>query len=192
YCTGSGALRFTLKRTTSFKNSDGAYRNRVSLPDYLEWAVADNVGLAFAGSVTDGTIQRGLMIGTSLNHSDAKYPKGFALPGGIATYHSTVRLVGNTFISQPFVDGATSGAFSQEDYYTAAVEKGRARNESNRLIATSAGFRTLQPGLRGDHKAAENWALSSAIWDTEGQWGPKNWYTVPDVPFLTLGANCQD
>jgi hypothetical protein len=133
-----------------------------------------------------------MMVGTSLNHTDAKYPKGAALPAGIATYHSTVKMVGNTFISEPFVDGHTSGAFSQEDYYTAGVEKGRARNANNRLIASAAGFRNLQPGLRGDHKAAENWALSSAIWDTEGQWGPQNWYTVPDVPFLTIGANCQD
>ena len=193
YCSpDNGALRLAIKRTTSFKNNDGAYRNRVTFPDYLEWTVADNGGLAFGGAAFEGTIQRGLMVGKSLNHSDSKYPKGIPQPAGIATYHSTVKLVGNTFIGMPFVDGTTSGAFSTEDYYMLSVEKGRARNSTNRLIASDAGYRTLQPGLREHHEASENWALSSAIWDTEGQWGPKNWYTVPNVPFLTLGANCQD
>lgn len=185
-------IRVTLKRITSFKNNDGAYRNRVTWPDYLEWAVADNVGLAFGGQVMKGTIQRGLMVGTSLNHTVSKYPNGAAMPAGIATYHSTVGILNNSFISFPFVDGATSGAFSTEDYYTVAVERGKARNGNNRLIASAAGYRTLQPGLRGNHLASENWALAGALWDTEGQWGPKNWYTVPDTPFLTLGANCVD
>jgi hypothetical protein len=187
-----GQLRLTLKRITSFKNNDGAYRNRVTWPDYLEWAVADNVGLAFGGQAMQGTIQRGLMVGTSLNHNAAKYPQGASLPAGIATYHSTVGLLNNTFISFPYVDGQTSGAFSTEDYYTVAVEKGRIRNSNNRLINSLPGYRTLQPGLRRNHLPSENWALASALWDTEGIWGPKNWYTVPDTPFLTLGANCVD
>jgi hypothetical protein len=191
YCP-DGMLRLTVKRTASFKNNDGAYRNRVTNPDYLEWTVADNVGLAFGGAALDGTIQRGLMIGTSLNHSANKYPGGAALPAGIATYHSLVSLLNNTFLSFPFVDGATSGTFSAEDYYTSAVERGKARNTNNRLISSQAGYRNLQPGLRQHHLPAENWALSGAVWDTEGFWGPKGWYTVPNTPFLTLGANCID
>jgi G8 domain len=187
-----GQVRLTLKRITSFKNNDGAYRNRVTWPDYLEWTVADDVGLAFGGQAMQGTIQRGLLIGTSLNHTMSKYPHGAALPAGIATYHSTVGLLNNTLVNFPFVDGKTSGAFSMEDYYTASVERGRARNSNNRLIASAPGYHTLQPGLRGQHFAAENWALASAIWDTEGHWGPKNWYAVPDTPFLTIGANCVD
>lgn len=187
-----GALRLTIKRTTAFKNRDGAYRNRVTNPDYLEWTVADNVGLAFGGAAQDGTIQRGLFVGTSLNHSDSKYPTGAAMPAGIATYHSMVAIKNNQFIDIPFVDGKTSGAFSAEDYYTVAVERGKARNSGNRLTDASPGFRNLQPGLTQHHLPSENWALSGAIWDTEGQWGPKNWYTVPDDPFLTFGANCVD
>ncbi|MEK8033939.1 G8 domain-containing protein [Ideonella sp. DXS29W] len=185
-------LRLTIKRTTSFKNRDGAYRNRVTKPDYLEWTVADNVGLAFAGAAQEGTIQRGLIVGTSLNHSDGKYPSGAALPAGVATYHSTVAIKNNHFIDIPFVDGKTSGAFSAEDYYIAAVERGKARNGGNRLTNASPGYRNLQPGLTQNHLPSENWALSGAIWDTEGQWGQKNWYTVPDTPFLTIGANCVD
>jgi len=187
-----GDLRLTIKRTNSFKNRDGAYRNRVTNPDYLEWTVADNVGLAFGGAAMDGTIQRGLFVGTSLNHSDAKYPAGAALPAGIATYHSMVSIKDNHFVDIPFADGETSGAFSAEDYYTVAVERGKARNSGNRLTNASPGYRNLQPGLRAHHLPSENWALSGAIWDTEGQWGPKNWYTVPDTPFLTIGANCVD
>lgn len=187
-----GPLTFTIKRINSFKNRDGAYRNRVNMPDYLEWTIADNVGLGFAGAAQKGTIQRGLMIGTSLNHSDAKYPKGAALPAGIASYHSTIALKNNHFINVPFVDGQTSGAFSAEDYYTLAVERGKARNVNNRLTNSYGGYRNLQPGLAPNHLASENWALSGAIWDTEGHWGTKNWYTVPNTPFLTLGANCVD
>lgn len=187
-----GQVRLTLKRITSFKNNDGAYRNRVTSPDYLEWAVADNVGLAFAGAVLDGTLQRGLLVGTSLNHTASKYPAGAAMPAGVATYHSTVGIRDTNFVNFSFVDGTTSGAFSTEDYYVSAVERGKARNSNNRLTASAAGYRTPQPGLRQKHLAAENWALASALWDTEGHWGPKNWYTVPDAPFLTLGANCQD
>lgn len=185
-------LRLTVKRTTSFKNNDGAYRNRVTDPDYLEWAVADNVGLAFGGAAMNGTIQRGLMVGTSLNHDANKYPAGADLPAGLATYHSMVSVIANTFINFPFVDGKTSGAFSAEDYYTAAVERGKARNRSNRVVSGAAGYRNLQPGLTDNHLPSENWALAGAVWDTEGFWGPKNWYTVPDTPFLTIGANCQD
>lgn len=191
FCPDS-MVRLQIKRITSFKNNDGAYRNRVTWPDYVEWAVADNVGLAFGGAAYDGTIQRGLLIGTSLNHTAAKYPAGAALPAGIATYHSTVQILDNALINFPFVSGQTSGAFSTEDYYTLAVERGKARNHNNRLIASAAGYRSLQPGLRQNHLPSENWALAGALWDTEGQWGPKNWYTVPDVPFLTLGANCKD
>ncbi len=185
-------LRFTIKRITSFKNSEGAYRNRVTWPDYLEWAVADNVGLAFSGAAQDGTLQRGLLVGTSLNHSADRYPKGMDLPSGVATYHSTVQIVDNAFIDFPFVDGKTSGAFGSEDFYFVGVERGKARNHNNMLIDSAGGYRTLQPGLRQNHLPSENWSLASALWDTEGLWGPKNWYTVPNSPFLTIGANCQD
>lgn len=185
-------VRFTIKRTTSFKNTDGAYRNRVSLPDYLEWAVADNIGMAFAGAADQGTIQRALMVGTSLNHNTKYYPQGLAPAAGTATYHSTVSLVGNTFVNFQFVDGMTSGAFSTEDYYLVPVGKGAVRNENNRLINSAPGYRSLQPNLQTPHLASENWAMSSALLDSEGHWGTAGWYTVPDVPFLTTGSTCAD
>ncbi|MEO8297511.1 MAG: G8 domain-containing protein [Burkholderiales bacterium] len=188
----SDRIRFTIKRTTSFKNLDGAYRNRVSLPDYLEWAVADNVGQALAGAATDGHIERALIVGKSLNHQDALYPRGALPPAGLATYHSAVDMKDNTFVNLPFVDGVTSGAFSADDYYMSAVELGTVRNAGSRLINSAAGYRNLQPNLQTVHNAAENWALSGAILDAEGLWGPQGWFTVPNVSFLTAGAGCVD
>ena len=66
-------VRFTLKGMVSYKNLGGAYRNFAALPDYVEWVTADNVGVHFAGAVTQGTLARGLMVGLSLNNSTG-YP----------------------------------------------------------------------------------------------------------------------
>ncbi len=184
--------RFVIKRSNAFKNNDGGYRNRVSLPDYVEWTVADNVGMAFAGAADQGTIQRGLIIGKSLNYTSAAYPDGVPQPSGVATYHSTVALLGNSFVGLPFENGLTSGAFSTEDYYITPVERGTLRNETNRLVASDAGYRSLQPDLQGNHRPSENWALASALLDAEGHWGPKGWYTVPNAQFLTAGVKCVD
>ncbi|MEO8297512.1 MAG: G8 domain-containing protein [Burkholderiales bacterium] len=185
-------VRFTVKRTTSFKNLGGAYRNRVSQPDYVEWMVGDNVAQAFAGAADDGVIERALLVGYSLNHTTTSWPYGAAPPAGLATYHSAVDMKNNTFVNFPQIQGYTSGAFSADDYYLSGVERGTVRNVGNLLINSSPGYRNLQPGLQARHNPAENWALSGAIWDVEGLWGPKGWYTVPNVPFLTSGAKCVD
>ena len=188
----SNRIRFQLKRINSYKNLEGAYRNRVSTPDYIEWTVSDNVGVSMAGAGDDGVITRGLFVGTSLNNA-TPYPNvwPFEVQSAFATYHSTFSMKDNTIVNFPFVDKRTSGMFATSDYYVIAVDKGQLRNSNNRMINSNAGFRALPPELDGKPIANRNWTLAGALWDPQGVWGPKNNYLVYDVPFLTNGANCQ-
>lgn len=183
--------RFEIRGITSFKNSLGGYRNRVSNPDYLEWAVADNFGMGFFGRAEDGVITRALIIGHSLNHDESRDYSRERTPAGLATYHSTVGMHHNTFVNLPFVDNVNSGAFGTDDYYLNSVEHGTVHNNDNLLINSSPGHVTLQPGLREDHRRNENHAISNGIWDPYGYWGPEGWYLSPDVPFMVGGGeNC--
>ena len=188
----SNRIRFQLKRINSYKNLEGAYRNRVSTPDYVEWTTADNVGVSMAGAGDDGVITRGLFIGSSLNNA-TPYPNvwPFEQPSAFATYHSTFSMRDNTVVNFPFVGNRTSGMFATSDYYVTAVDKGQVRNPNNRMINTSAGYRALPPELDGKPIANRNWTLAGALWDPNGAWGPKDNFLVYDIPFLTAGANCQ-
>ena len=192
YCAGKPA-RFAVKRLTLYKNgaigSNGAYRNRAQLPDYLEWVTADNVGTHFAGAVGDGTLQRSLIVGRSLNVGKG-YPAAALPPVGLATYHSTVDMINNTLVNFPFVRNTSSGAFMTDDYYLRPLEKGTLRNSGNRLINTHPGYRSLPPMMQAKHSRMENWALSGALWDPYGYWGPARNYLVFNTPFHTEGRNC--
>ena len=185
-------IRFTLKGITSYKNRDGAYRNFASLPDYVEWVTADNVGGHFGGAVTQGTLVRGLMVGLSLNNGTG-YPNQWPYdpPAAFATYNSTLTIQDNTAVNFAFVEGKSSGAFKTDDFYIRPVELGSSRNTNNRMIASSAGYRMLPPNLDGLPLDRRNWTLAGAIWDTNGYWGPKGNYWVYDYPFFTAGGNCQ-
>jgi hypothetical protein len=191
YCTRR--TQVTVKRSTLYKNgilgNHGAYRNRVSLPSYQEWVTADNAGTHFAGAADDGLIQRALIVGKSLNVGRG-YPSSAAPPVGLATYHSSVDMAWNTFVNFPFVKNTSSGAFMTDDYYIRPLEKGTVRNEGNRLINSHAGYRSLPPMLQKVHNRAENWALSGALWDPYGYWGPARNFLVFNVPFLTTGKTC--
>jgi G8 domain len=185
-------LRFTLKGVVSYKNRGGAYRNVTSLPDYLEWVTADNVGVHFGGAVIEGTLQRGLMVGMSLNNATPyfdQYP--YEPASAFATYHSTLAIKDNTTVNFPFVEGKPSGAFRTDDFYLRPVEVGSARNTNNRMIASSSGYRTLPPNLDGQPYDTRNYTLAGAMWDTNGYWGPKGNYWVYDYPFFTAGGHCQ-
>lgn len=182
-------VRFALKGVASWKNLDGAYRNRVSAPDYNEWVTADNVGTYFAGAGDDGWITRGLVVGTSLNNRTA-YPQPGTPQVAFASYHSTFNMTGNVIVNMPFVAGKSSGVFRTDDYYIGAVDKGTLRNGDNMLINAHPGFRELSPQLRDPLPAGENWALAGALWDPHGYWGPSGNFWVYDLPFLTAGANC--
>jgi hypothetical protein len=184
--------KHTLSEITTFKNTGGAYRNRAGGISYSQWISADNVGTHMAGSSDTGTISNGLFVGYSLNHLSG-YPITWhnSKPAAFATYNSSIDMRDNTIVNFPFVDGATSGAFSTSDYYIAGVNKGTARNPNNRLIAANAGYRTLPPHLDGKPIDRRFWTLSGALWDPHGYWGAKGQYWVYDLPFLTAGANCQ-
>jgi hypothetical protein len=191
--TPSGKMiRFNLHGSVAFKNMDGAYRNRVSLPDYTEWVTADNYGTQFVGSTLDtargGKLARSLIIGTSLNNRTAypeQHPDKLV---GVASYHSSLEVMQNTFVNFPFVDGHASGAFKTNDYYIRGVERGTTRNTGNKFVNSAAGQRSSSPNMTpsSDVRAA----LSGAIWDSNGYWGPAGSYHVYDLPFLTHGANC--
>jgi hypothetical protein len=189
----SKEIRFELKRVTSYKNLDGAYKNVTSWPDYTEWVSADNYGVHISGSLQGGTIQRGLFIGESLNNA-TPYPVQwpFESPSALATYHSSVSVIANTVINFPFVEGKTSGMFKADDYYLLGIDKGQVRNINNKLINTQGGYKPLPPILDGQPLENRNWTYSGALWDPQGIWGPKESYLVYDVPFLTAGANCQN
>jgi G8 domain len=185
-------IRFELKKVTSYKNMDGAYKNVSSSPDYTEWVTADNYGVHISGSLEAGTIQRGLFIGESLNNA-TPYPTGwpYEAASAFATYHSAVSIFNNTVINFPFVEGKTSGMFKADDYYLLGIDKGQARNTNNRLLNTQGGYKPLPPNLDGQPLENRNWTYSGALWDPQGIWGAKANYLVYDVPFLTAGGSCQ-
>lgn len=189
---GDNHLRISMHRISAYKNLGGALWNRVEAPDYTEWVTADNVGVHFAGSGTDGVITRSLLVGTSLNNPTT-YPNisPYDPPSAFATYHSTYALRDNTAVNFAFVDGKSSGAFKTDDYYTAGVDKGTVRNPGNRLINSHPGYRSLPPQLDGQPLNNRNFTFSGALWDPHGYWGPRGNYTVYNVPFLTAGASCQ-
>ncbi len=184
-------VKSEVRRITSYKNLFGGYANNISLPDYQEWMLADNVGTGVNGKVHEGRMVRSLLVGTSLNNA-TPYPDVFPneKPTGFATYHSTLAMEDNTLINFPFHEGGVSGAWKADDYYIAGVDRGTARNINNRLVASNAGFRPLPPHLDGQPLANRHWSYSGALWDPHGYWGPKGQYQVYDVPFLTTGANC--
>ena len=179
-----------LRRVTSYKNMTG-YANNVSVPDYQEWTLADNVGIGVTGKVHEGTMVRSLHVGSSLN-SATPYPQvwPYEKQSALATYHSTLSMTDNTIVNFPFFDNEVSGAWKTFDYYITAVDKGTVRNGNNRLIASNAGFRVLPPHMDGQPLENRHWTLSGALWDPYGYWGPKGNFHVYDVPFLTTGANC--
>ena len=183
---------FTLKGNTVFKGLAGAYRNRTSVPTYLEWVVADNSWVQFAGQTSDGLLARTLLIGTSLNNTNTPPVPYTGLPqAGLASYHSTLSMQFNTFVNFAMVDGKPSGAFTTDDYYIRAVDKGTARNGGSRFINTNPGYRVRPPALDGLPINNRNWTLAGALWDLHGYWGPAGNFWVYDVPFLTAGATCQ-
>ncbi|MEO6186244.1 MAG: G8 domain-containing protein [Steroidobacteraceae bacterium] len=188
-------IRFNLHGSVAFKNMDGAYRNRVSHPDYTEWVTADNYGTQFVGSTLDthggGMLTRTLMVGTSLNNRSS-YPQQYPFEelNAVASYHSSMAFQNNAFVNFPMVDGKPSGAFRTNDYYIRGVERLTARNTGNRLINSDAGYRSLPPNMDPNGRPTQHSTLAGALWDANGYWGPAGNYHVYDVPFLTSGATC--
>ena len=185
-------VRFALKGVVSYKNLGGGYVNYASVPDYLEWVTADNVGVHFSGSTSQAaTVQRGLMVGLSLNNGTGYFKQWpYDPPTAFATYHSAVDMKDNTAVNFAFVEGKPSGMFKTDDYYLMPVEVGTVRNTNNRLINSHPGYRTLPPNLDGHPFDTRNFTLAGAVWDANGYWGPKGNYWVYDYPFFTAGGTC--
>lgn len=186
----SGTLeRFTLKGYKTWKNGSNGIWDRGAWANNFEVVSADNCGRFFAGSGEDGIIERGLVIGTSLNHlmNGTDRPQfndvqgGNQTPAAFATYHSAFDIKNNIVINFPAVFETRSGAFATEDYYIRPVEKGHVRNTNNLLINSHPGvkLKAIFPYF----------ALASAMLDPYGTWGAQNAgkYFVYNSPFFTHG-----
>ncbi len=184
----SGTLeRFTLRGYKTWKNGSNGIWDRGAWANNFEVVSADNCGRFFAGSGEDGIIERGLVIGTSLNHlmNGTDRPVfndtqgGNQTPAAFATYHSAFDIKNNIVINFPAVFQTRSGAFATEDYYIRPVEKGHVRNTNNLLINSHPGvkLKAIFPYF----------ALASAMLDPHGTWGAQNAgkYFVYNSPFFT-------
>lgn len=180
-------LRFTLSNYKVWKNGQNGIWDRAVWPDNYGVTSADNCGRFFAGSGSDGIIERSLVVGTSLNHMQNNTDRtpfndvqgGNQTPVAFATYHSTFDIKDNIIVNFPLVENTRSGVFATEDYYTRGVEKGQYRNVNNLMIQSHPGVK-----LRA---IFSYFTLASAMWDPHGTWGPAENYIVYDVPFLTHG-----
>lgn len=186
---GFDALRrFSLSRYKTWKNQDNGAWDRGALTDIFEVVSADNCGRFFAGSGSEGVIERSLVVGTSLNWmmngtgrpaiADFQFNPSSA-PTAFATYHSAFSMRNNIVVNFPVVEHDRAGAFASDDYYEKAVDRGQIRNYDNLLIQTHPGVK-LKP-MYG------YLTFTSALWDPYGLWGPEENYFVYDDPFLTYG-----
>ena len=180
--------RYTLKEFSVWKNGENGVWDRSEWPNNYSAVSADNVSLHFAGSGTDGRIERCLVIGKSLNegmngtgHPDIYSGYTTNIKPAFATYHSTFDIKGNLIINFPLGDDKHfgTGVFSTHDYYIRALELGQIRNSNNLIINSHPGYRNTA--------VEPQFSLSGAIWDPYGVWGPSGNYNVYDVPFFTHG-----
>ncbi len=183
-------VRFTISDITVYKNNDNGLWNRVTLPDYVRFVSADNLGMFFAGAGANGRIFDSLIVGESLNNATPPPIHLVNQPNtALASYHSTFDIYHNVIVNFALHSRAdrASGAFATNDYYTSPVDRGLVRNPNNRLINAHPGRRVISPNL---NTPAGNAALAGALWDPYGYWGPAGNYWVYDIPFLTAGQTC--
>ncbi|MEO9967521.1 MAG: G8 domain-containing protein [Reichenbachiella sp.] len=186
--TGDRLRRFTLSRFHTWKNMDNGSWDRGVWTDMIEFVSADNCGRFFAGSGADGVIERGLIIGTSLNFmmngtgrpdiADFQFNASSA-PTAFATYHSAFSMKNNILVNFEVTEHDRAGIFASDDYYLRAVDKGMVRNTNNLFVNSHPGVK-LQ-------STDPYFTLASALWDPYGFWGPEDNYFVYDTPFLTYG-----
>lgn len=181
--------RFALSRFKVWKNRDNGAWDRGVWTDIYEVVSADNCGRFFAGSGTDGVIERSLVVGTSLNHlmngtdrpstADGQFGSNTSAPSAFATYHGTFSMRYNVVLNFPVTEHKRMGVFATDDYYLRPVENGNARNYDNLIINSHPGVKLR--GFAGYH------TFASALWDPYGFWGAAGSYFVYDDPFLTYG-----
>lgn len=180
--------RFELTRFKTWKNLDNGSWDRGVWTDMIEFVSADNCGRFFAGSGAEGVIERGLVVGTSLNFmmngtgrpavADFQFFPSSA-PVAFATYHSAFSMRDNILVNFQVDKYDRAGVFSSDDYYLRPVEKGMIRNTGNLFIESHPGVKLTA--------ADPYFTLASALWDPYGFWGPENNFVVYDDPFLTHG-----
>ncbi|VAW32093.1 Copper binding protein, plastocyanin/azurin family [hydrothermal vent metagenome] len=186
--------RFYITGWQLWKNGgDGNFWNRVYQPTYSEFVSADAQGKFFAGSGSLGIIERALMVGTSLNNTEATDPRIYSSTA-FASYHSAFGFQDNIVVNFPEVAGITSGAFASDDYYIRPVDKGRARSSGNMLINSFTGFRSdaaINENLSNNFaQGFTSYVFSGALWDPENLYGFAGEWNVYNREFLTHGANC--
>ncbi|MDW3211748.1 MAG: G8 domain-containing protein [Reichenbachiella sp.] len=180
--------RFTLARFHTWKNMDNGSWDRGVWTDMIEFVSADNCGRFFAGSGAEGVIERGLIVGTSLNYmmngtgrpdiADFQFNASSA-PTAFATYHSAFSMKNNILVNFEVTEHDRAGVFASDDYYLRAVDMGMMRNTNNTFINSHPGVK-LQ-------STDSYFTLASALYDPYGFWGPEGNYFVYDDPFLTHG-----
>ncbi len=180
--------RFTLSRYKTWKHMDNGAWDRGAETDIYEVVSADNCGRFFAGSGSNGVIERSLVVGTSLNHmmngtgrpeiADFQFFSS-AAPVAFATYHSAFSMRDNVVVNFPVDKYDRAGVFASDDYYVRPVDNGQVRNPNNLIIASHPGVK-ITPEV-------DYFTLASAVWDPYGYWGPEGNYLVYDDPFLTHG-----
>lgn len=182
--------RFSLSRYKTWKHEDNGAWDRGVWTDIYEVVSADNCGRFFAGSGSDGVIERSLVVGTSLNHlmngtgrpeiADFQFFAS-AAPVAFATYHSAFSMRDNVVVNFEVDSYDRAGVFASDDYYVRPVDNGQIRNLNNKLIASHPGVK-ITP-------ANDYFTLASAVWDPYGYWGIEGNYLIFDDPFLTYGKD---
>jgi hypothetical protein len=194
-------------RMILWMNMEGAYRNRIRMPLYKRWIVADNVGTDLAGATSDGSVERGLFIGLSLNNLEPSLLTDDR--HCFATYHHSLAFRDLSFFNVPVgKQGPTAGygllnmpgPSESWDYYTSPVEMGTRKNTNWRSFNVSAFERTPPAHIETmyDNNAGgpdstmsgipprRYWTLAGALYDNEGLLAGRHGdYLIFDYPFLT-------
>lgn len=186
------------RRNVVWKNSQGGYRNRVRNPIYDGWLSADNSGADFSGATRgDSLLVNSMFIGSSLNNAT---PPDDLRRRAFASYHFFLDAQDITAINFPWTNSAITansqfviggGVMDTSDLYLHPISVQSARSTGWRLINSCAGFRTPPPYFDQFPVAHPNgnrhWAISGALHDPYGYWGPAGNYLVPDEPFYRYG-----
>lgn len=190
----------TMRRNIIWKNNFGGYSNRVRKPTYVAWTAADNSGSDFRGAVVrESLLHSALVIGASLNNSTAP-PNPHR--NAFASYHFNIDIVDITAVNYPYTGHTITpngvmvyggGVLNTGDLYLNPIELQLHRSSGWRLLNSFAGFRTPPPWFDAYPLSMSNgdrhWAMSGAMLDAHGYWGPAGNYLVADEPFYRFGLS---
>ena len=186
------------RRNIVWKNNQGGYKNRVRRPAYDGWLAADNSGADFSGAtMQESTLINTLFIGSSLNNAT---PPNDTRKRAFMSYHFFLDAAAITAINYPLTTPGIGtngqyvyggGVLDTSDLYLDAISMQLHRATGWRLINSCAGFLTPSPWFDSFPVAQPNgnrhWAISGALHDPHGYWGPAGNYLVPDEPFYRHG-----